>query len=93
MSKLSLNDFSHEEHQIYRDILHAHTIEDVRSRCPKDTSIEILSDIASRAQDIISKNDSYFEAYWLSIEAAVEEAGIQPAINNEDADNDSVKGE
>ena len=82
MSKL-LDDFTAEEQELYYAVLHAHTIEDVRSKCPEGTSSDDLSAIAERAQNIISKCDSYFESYWDCIEAAIGEEGISVIDGNE----------
>lgn len=76
MSKLLLNDFTQKEQRLFCAILHAHTIEDVRSKCPEGTSLNDLSTIAERAQNIVSKSDSYFESYWDCVDAAIEEAGL-----------------
>ena len=58
---------AHEEYEL--DCM----IEDVRgvyeqSDCNVDLSEEQIKEIASEALRTLSKNDSYYESYWLSVE-------------------------
>ncbi|MCL2375705.1 MAG: hypothetical protein FWC82_04200, partial [Firmicutes bacterium] len=58
--RIRLSQFSEEELNLYYDILHAHTVEDVLSKY--DYNDETASDVADRARDNINKCEQYFDA-------------------------------
>ena len=72
--KIRLSQFSEEEHNLYYDILHAHTVEDVLSNyyCDEETA----SNVAERVRDNINKCERYFDAYWDCLDFAAEEADL-----------------
>jgi len=75
MSKrVRINQFSQEEQNLYYDILHAHTVEDVLSKYECDE--ETASDVAEQTRLNINRCEHYFYEYWSCVELAAKESKL-----------------
>ena len=64
-----------EAYDIYHECKRAYLIEDIREKAEEmgiDLSNKDINAIADLAEDDLSDNDGYYEAYWMSIEDALE---------------------